>query len=61
MVDAEKITAQEIEHGQANQTLNADEILLQSLGYKQVQRNPKIENFNFIGDVFCHVTNITKK
>lgn len=36
MVEAEKITAQEIEHGQAHQELSADEILLQSLGYKQV-------------------------
>lgn len=35
MVDAEKITAQEIEHGRADQQLSADELLLQSLGYKQ--------------------------
>jgi hypothetical protein len=35
MVEEEKFTAQQIEHGQV-QELNADELLLQSLGYKQV-------------------------
>ncbi|KAI8055589.1 amino acid/polyamine transporter I [Gilbertella persicaria] len=35
MTDSEKITAQQIEHGEANQILDADELLLQSLGYKQ--------------------------
>lgn len=36
MVEVEKFTAQQIEHGEAHQELNADELLLQSLGYKQV-------------------------
>lgn len=36
MSESEKITAQQIEHGQANTELNADELLLQQLGYKQV-------------------------
>lgn len=36
--DSEKITAREIENGQleTGQTKTADELLLESLGYKQV-------------------------
>lgn len=36
MSDTEKPTIKEIERGQAN--LDADELLLQSLGYKQVNK-----------------------
>lgn len=36
VIESEKITAQQIEHGEANTELNADELLLQQLGYKQV-------------------------
>ena len=36
IIESEKITAQQIEHGEANTELNADELLLQQLGYKQV-------------------------
>lgn len=35
-IESEKITAQQIEHGEATTELNADELLLQQLGYKQV-------------------------
>ncbi|CAO3632271.1 unnamed protein product [Mucor fragilis] len=34
-IESEKITAQQIEHGEATTELNADELLLQQLGYKQ--------------------------
>ncbi|OAD06931.1 hypothetical protein MUCCIDRAFT_34232 [Mucor lusitanicus CBS 277.49] len=34
-IESEKITAQQIEHGEATTELNADELLLQKLGYKQ--------------------------
>lgn len=35
MTEAEKVTTKEIENGQGQEPLNADELLLQSLGYKQ--------------------------
>jgi len=37
-IESEKITAQQIEHGEATTELNADELLLQKLGYKQVNK-----------------------
>ncbi|KAI8988109.1 hypothetical protein BDF20DRAFT_306089 [Mycotypha africana] len=33
--EIEKISVQQVEHGEATQALNADELLLQKLGYKQ--------------------------
>jgi hypothetical protein len=39
IVSSEKITAQQIEHGETHIELNADELLLQQLGYKQVTNN----------------------
>lgn len=38
-IESEKITAQQIEHGEATTELNADELLLQKLGYKQVNKD----------------------